>query len=1140
MKRFKYLLGVIALCLAVAVNAQSKKFEAQVVDELGEPCIGASVIVKGTTQGVMTGVDGAFSIDVPEGAEVEISYIGYVPQTITNFSITQITLVEDRQQIEEVVVVGYGVQKKSHLTGSIATVPMEDIQDLSSGDVASTLKGLMPGVSISGGDTRPGESASISIRGNNNLTSVGGSGQGASPLYVIDGYIYPNDVKIGNSTGNNLGAEAFNNLDPSSIESITVLKDASAAVYGSRAANGVILVTTKKGKLGEPQVSYNGNVGIADSWSHPAMLDAYQYGKLYNAITYADPRRTVSSYQPRTDIFQADELEAMKSLNYNLIDKYWRTAVTHKHSFNLTGATEKINYYGGVSYFNQDGNLGKLDYDRWTFRAGVDAKIGKNLKVGVSVTGDYGNKTKPYIKVGGSDQENDYRYMITHPLYIPEYVNGYAMSVLGPQNKKTDEYQNYHYDALQNNGDYQKTMSSNLNIGANVEYDWGGLIKPLKGLTMKFSYSKSIQSDKTNEFGSSYDVYTMNRRTGSGEHLYTPTDLIVDAEGTYEGTYEDLLNTTGTFIRTGGQSISNGDGESGSIRRTMSRTDNYQINFNVAYARDFGKHSVGALFSIERSESESEYLMGKATNPYPFGTNQSNSIDTTGTTESQFTRYESGSLSYVGRVNYAYDDKYLFEALFRTDASTKFAPKNYWGFFPSVSAGWVISKENWMQNATWLDFLKLRASFGLTGRDNLAGWQWQQFYNTDGYRGAIFGEDIGATTPTTSRIALNKNSAAVNPDSHWDKSYKMNIGIDWNVLSNRLGFNIDYWQQYDREMLIAFGQSMLPGTVGNQGPYQNYGEMNSWGIEFTATWRDRINQDMSYRVQLSTGYSDNKVLVKDWATGNTAYTDILPGGRTDTGLWGLQAIGMFRSFQDIEEFFNQYMLKPDGTYGTYMGMTKDQVRPGMLMYKDNGSYVNGAHSDVPDHQVDRDNDQIQMARFKSNPYGITANLGFDWKGLSLTAQLSASWGGYATFSNSLRSISANELEYRSMPAFWNPDNMFVYEDILDAENNVTVAQNRNAYYPNLAYSSVNGVESTFWRYSTAQVSLSRLTIAYSLPKKWMNAIGISSCRINVTGQNLVNFINPYPDKFMNATTGKGSYYAYPTLRKITLGLNITF
>ncbi len=1135
---FRVCLSLAALLFAFTASAQTQ-YKGKIVDEAGQPVIGATVIVKGTTSGTTSGIDGEFAIAVPAGAELQVSYIGYITENISDLAKTEIVLKEDKQQIEEVVVVGYGTQKKAHLTGSVATVPMDDIQDLATGNLASSLSGLINGVSVSGGESRPGENAKIYIRNANDLSEMGATSQ--EPLYVIDGYIYPNDVKMGN-TYVNLGSEAFNNLDASMIENISVLKDASAAVYGSRAANGVILVTTKKGKLGAPVVSYSGTIGLADTFSHPKMLNAYNYGRLYNAVIAADPKNTQLDHHK--GIFQADELEAMKGLNYNLLDKYWDTAVTHKHSLNLSGATEKANYFAGISYFNQDGNLGKLDYDRWTYNAGIDVKIGKGLKAGVRVTGDYGEKNKPYIKVGGgSNSEYDYRMLLTHPYYIPEYVNGLPISTYGPSNEQRNGVQEYHFAELQNSGDKQGTMTSNMNINLHAEYDLGTLWKPLQGLSVRASYAKSISTEKTNQSGTYYKIYKMQNRSGSGEHLYTPI-------AGQEDLYDELLLQSNNFVYgNNGSAVSNGSGQEyvvdpdtgeletkptpGYISRNMMRTDNYQMNFQVNYNRTFGKHTVGAMFSIEKSEAESEFVYSAISNPYAFGTGQSNSTASAYTvTEGEFRRFESGSLSYLGRVNYAYDDKYLFEFLLRTDASTKFAPNNYWGYFPSASLGWVVSKESWFaENVKWVDFLKLRGSFGMTGRDNLTPWQWKRQYALDKDKGAIFGEN--ASDPAGGRVALNKNIAAVNADAHWDQSYKMNIGMDLNVLNNRLGFTIEGYKQWDREMLIPYS-AILPGTLGNQSAYQNFGEMNSWGIEFSANWKDKIGKDFTYRIGINTGYSDNKVLVMDMKPqlSDDAYRTLLPGHRTDMGTWGMQCIGMFRSFQDIAEYFEDYGITK------YMDMTMDEVRPGMLIYKDvRGEHLDGLNYGAPDGIVDQELDQVRLSN-RSNPYGLTANLSAEWKGLSLTAQISASWGGYSFVPSQAISVSKAELEYTNMPSFWNPDNMFAYQDVYDASGNLVVAENRDGHYPNLAYSDVNSVASTFWRISGTRVRLNRLTLAYSLPKKWLQPIGISAVRVNVTGQNICDFYNPYPDKFIDPMAG--GYGSYPTLRKFTIGVNVTF
>ena len=1093
--------------------AQNQTVTGTVVDELGEPVIGATVTEAGTKNATVTDFDGNYKISVPKGAKVTITYIGYLPQTVKPGG--TVSLQEDRQSLEEVVVVGYGSQKKAHLTGSVATVDMNDVQDLAAGGLASTLSGLVNGLSVSGGDGRPGENATMTIRDVNSFGEIGSTAQ--QPLYVIDGYIYPNDVKVGN-VSQNLGAEAFNNLDPSEVESISVLKDASAAVYGARAANGVILVTTKKGKQGAPSISYSGTFGLTDEVARPKMLSAYNYGRLYNAIKAGDP--TSTTLNRTSDLFQLDELEAMKNLNYDLLDDNWKTAFMTKHSVNVSGATEKVNYFGSVAYFQQDGNLGKLDYNRWNYRAGVDVKISKWLSANLTVSGDYGKKNKPLLKVGGTNAEKDYNLMLTRPYYMPEYVNDYPITSYGPSNAKQNENQNYSFSVLQNNGDYSRNMSSNTNINASLSYDFGWS-KILKGLTLRFSYSKSINTDKTNEYGSSYNLYSMTRRFGSGRHLYTPL------EGMTQEEIEALYDASNFNKLT----LNNGD----YLSRSMIRTDNYQINFTAQYARDFGKHHVSALFSIEKSEAESEYLVGQVTQPYEFTSGQSNSAK--GTQSTTFTRSESGTLSYIGRVNYAYADRYLLEVLLRADASTKFAPENYWGTFPAFSAGWVVSEEPWFQNSkalSWVDFLKIRASFGLTGRDNTAAWQWMKVYALDANRGVIFGE--GTQNDSGRRITINKNNSAVNPDVHWDKSYKMNVGFDFQVLNKRLAINFDYYREWNREMLLNIVQS-VPSTVGTQSAAQNLGEINNWGWELGITWRDKIGKDFKYRIGLNTGYHDNEVLNMDWED-EYIYRQIVYGSRTDIGRWGMQCLGMFRSFQDIEEYFDKYMKKEDGTYGTYMGLSKDQVRPGMLIYKDvRGQYdpATGTY-EGPDHIVDKDNDQVCLSN-RNNPYGFTINAGADWKGLSLTAQFGASWGGYTTLPSQAISPQGS-IEYYNMPSFWNPDNMFVYSDIYDGQGNLLMEQNREAEYPNLMYSSINSVASSFWRVSAASVRLSRLTLAYTLPSKWFKSVGIKSARVNVTGVNLINFYNPYPDKFMSPMAG--TFGNYPNLRKWTIGVNLSF
>ena len=534
---------------------------------------------------------------------------------------------------------------------------------------------------------------------------------------------------------------------------------------------------------------------------------------------------------------------------------------------------------------------------------------------------------------------------------------------------------------------------------------------------------------------------------------------------------------------------------------------------------------MGGLFSIEKSEAESEYQMSKVYDPYSFTNGQSNSAS--GDKDTEFKRAESGSLSYIGRINYAYSNKYLAEFLIRSDASTKFAPENYWGVFPSGSLGWVMSEEDWFKNALpWVDFLKVRASFGMTGRDNTAAWQWMQVYAMDQDKGPVFGTGTGQGSDN--RISINKNNSAVNRDVHWDKVYKANFGVDFNVLKNRLSVTFDMYHDWNREMLMNIKQA-LQGIIGTQSAAVNLGEMDSWGYELSLTWRDKIGKDFKYKIGINTGYSDNKVLNMDFAT-DYIYRQIRKGGRTDIGLWGLQCVGMFRSFQDIEEYFAENNIT------RYLGMNKDEVRPGMLIYKDvRGALQEDGTYAGPDGIVDKDNDQVCLSK-RSNPYGVTMNLGADWKGLSLTAQINAQWGGYDVIDNSALK-PGDGLEYTNMPSFWNVNDMFSYQNIYDASGNLVVAENRNGSLPNLAYSSVNSIASSFWRISSTRVQLSRLTLAYTIPSSFVKKLGIQSARVNITGQNILSFYNPYPDNFIDPMC---SYGSYPTLRKFTVGVNLTF
>lgn len=1090
---------VFLLAFTLSAYAQNTRtVTGTVMDDLGEPIIGAAVKVVDSPVGTVTDIDGKFSLSVKEGSKLTISFIGYISQTITNLNNPKIVLMEDVAKLDEVVVVGYGTQKMKNVTDAIETLSTDEIKDLSVGSLGDALSGMMSGLHVSSGGGRPGSTPSLQIRQSSINTSVTptstrGGDADPSPLYVIDDFI---------ST-----EEAFNNLDVSEVESITVLKDASAAVYGARAAYGVILVKTKRGKVGTPSISYNGQFGFTDALKLPKMLSAYDYGRIYNAARAAGTSTSdTESDNLRTQYFQTDELDTMRGLNYDLVDKEWSAAWTQRHSLNINGGTDKATYFAGASYFSQEGNMGRLDYDRWNFRAGVNANIGKWTKASFQISGDMGEQNNARNGISGGGTDADFNSLMTHLPFVPDYIGGRPVVYTGMQNVSSNltAVQLYNFRAVQNSPDNTENQTNNMSINGSLEHDFGWF-KWTKGLKLKASYSRNIVNGKSNNIGTKINVYRLLNRGGSGGHLYTGDDIDLDE------------SNFGTFT------LDNGN----LLTRTMNKTDSYQMNLTLSYARQFGLHNVSGLFSIEKAESEYEYVTGNITDPFSFTDGQSNSTATGATQTTTFSRTESGMLSYIGRLNYSYADKYLFEFLLRSDASTKFAPENYWGMFPSWSAGWVMSEESWFnKEKLGIDFLKIRGSFGILGRDNIQPWLWTQLYSRNADKGPVF----GTSSNTSSGASFQMPQRGVNRDVHWDKTYKTNLGIDVRMLDNRFGITLDAYYDMGRELFTTFtGTSFYPTTVGTQATPENFGEVDTYGVELTLNWKDKIGKDFSYWVKLTTGYSDNKIKEAGFQA-TPGFDDIVRGERSDRGVWGYECLGMFRSYQEIEEYFATNNIT------SYLGNSKENIHPGTLIYRDVRGQRNADGSYGEKDGVIDENDYVKISHRANNPYGLTMNFGASYKNFSFSAQFGASWGAYALMQTNLRQESYSNMEYKNVSAIWK--DMYVYEDVLDASGNVTAAMNRNAKYPNLKYSAINGQASTFWKVSAANIRLRNLTVAYSLPKEWMKPLGISSCRLNLTCQNLLSFYNPYDGGVWD--TWAGTYGNYPNLRKFTLGVNVSF
>ncbi|QNL52250.1 SusC/RagA family TonB-linked outer membrane protein [Olivibacter sp. SDN3] len=1062
------LLAICFMLLAPDVRAisgiSSKKrvnIQGTIKNEKGEPLPGVSVTIKGTQTATTTDEKGVFRINLPTGNETLVfTYVGYVKREIAvgGERNLDIVLQEDNSSLDEVVVVGYGTQRKSHLTAAVETINMKDIEDLPVSNVAAGLAGRVLGLNVSGGTSRPGVPATLQLRNPSTLAKDGGTTQ---PLYVIDGII---QVDAQGQPDNSL----FNSLTQAEIESISFLKDAAAAIYGSRAANGVVLITTKRGETGAPRVNYSGTYGINDEMYRPKMLSAYDFGQYVNIMNgpYG------ANLNPgENNFFSEDELEHFKTINHDWLEPAWSSSYTTQHSVNASGGSERATYFVNITYFEQDGNLATLSYDRWNFRAGTDVQVSDNFKVGLQVSGNYADNTKTWNKVTNEVDNHDYQTLINTPRYIPMYVDGYPVRVPGGSN----DLSRYHFYEIERLNNLSKGVTKGMTVNLNAEYK----IPFVEGLSARVNYGRNMSSGMTRRIGTRYTLYTFDR-LGQNRHIYDGA--------TVNGEINVNNDNAISYINENAQS--------------------YQLNFTANYARKFGEHDISGLFSVEKAESESQRQSVSRENPL---------LTTTGSFREAFgefdgdTRdYEAGSLSYIGRLNYSYADKYLAEVLIRSDASTKFAPENYWGLFYSLSAGWVISEEDFF-NASGINFLKFRYSFGKMGRDDTQPWRWRQRYTYDVGNGAVFGGN------ENSSVGM-KMEASPNRDATWSDEYKNNIGVDMRFLDNRLSANIDGF--YNRGLnLLDNRTGNVPISVGGSVAAENFGEVDMFGIELGAGWNDHIGQDFTYGVDLRFSWSDNKVRVGNFNEQDLAFPWIAqPGHSNDNGVWGYDYLGMFHTQEEVDAYVSQYNITQ------VFGVNAENLRPGMLYYRDvRGPLQPDGTFAAPDGIID-DFDQVKLANRQSNLYNLGMTLRASYKSLSVSCVISGSFGGWAEFDGNSRSKINNDIStiYESRPVFWND----IYDPIL----------NPTGYYPNPHWNQISlNPTSEFWRVSSFRLQMQNFNINYNLPAKITEAIKVSNARVYFTCINPMYFYNPF-----NFKAPSTAYDAYPDLRTYSFGLNLTF
>ena len=1047
-----------------AVNSvqQSKKVTGNVSDAEG-PIIGASVVEKGNAgNGTVTDLDGNFSLNVKPGATIVITYIGYQKQEIVvgNQSNLNVTMKTDDKTLEEVVVVGYGVQKKKLVTGSTIEVKGEDIQKMNTTQVLGALQSQTPGVNIQAASGQPGDGFKISIRG-------AGTNGNTAPLYIIDGV-----------------AGDINNLNPADIERIDVLKDAaSCAIYGSAAANGVILVTTKQGKQGKIQVSYDANVGWANVYRMPKMLNAKQYMEVMDQVRFNSGE---SGYDWKSlmgeDLYNSYMDGSNEGTNWVEAIRN-KNAVTTSHSLNVTGGSDRSTFSMGAGYQYQDGvfgNVVKSDYRRFTFRINSEHVIYRNdkgmdvVKIGENVY--YQHKQNQGIQIGGQ-YSNELSNMLRANPAIPMYNADGSYTKAEDLKNWVDNYNSYSvnpvYKMLNQQSGHNKSINQNLHATGYLE------IQPIKNLVYRGQLN--------------YNQNTWTWRT------FLP---IFDANRTnadYFRTEDKATNQIGTSW---GWSTTN----------TLSYKFDLQKkhNFDVLVGTEYGESRPDFGFSLNATSSNS--VFGDMTHAYMSYMKNNNAAAVSGTPCD-----DSRSMSYFGRINYNFDEKYMLSAIMRADGNSKFAPGKRWGYFPSVSAGWVISNEKFMaKTVSWLDFLKLRAGWGQNGNAQTIGnfqWQGAFAYNTSSYYTFNGNPDQYVSGAAPSRLP--------NEDLTWETSEQLNIGLDARFLSGRLGFTLDWYNKKTKDLLVAVP---VDPTTGFSTQIKNAGTVENKGVELSLSWNDKIGKDFQYNVGWNMAYNHNEVTeVKSNQTYNNGGNDLLAQNtgymaRFEEGhpigyFWGYKTEGVMQNEADVQAYLDKNCKGNAANSKQGTG-----IKPGDLKFVD----VNGDG-------VVNDDDKTELG----DPHpdvtmGIT--LGASYKGFDLSVT------GFGAFGQQVA---------RSFRKFTDGE----YENFTTEVYDYWHGEGTSNKYPLLAHMNAGPnwqTISDIYIEDASYFRLQNLTVGYDFTKIWKNS-PFQQLRLYFAAQNLFT-ITGYKgmDPENGTAIGSDSWVTgvdvgnYPQPRTYMVGVNVKF
>jgi len=830
------LLGFVSLTFAQSIQVRGK-----VIDESGEGIIGASVMQKGATNvGTATDVNGDFTLNVPGNATLVISYLGYVSQEVrvNNQTNLSIRLSEDLQALDEVVVTGYTTQRRLDLTGSVAAVTNKDIVVTKNENVVNMLTGKLPGVRISQRSSRPGSyDAVIDIRGFN----TNDNSRRSSPLFVIDGVTRDYDY--------------FARMDPEEIESVSVLKDGSAAIYGVRAANGVFLVTTKKGtpQQGKVDITYTGNFTAQTFLYMPDGISPVDLFTLREEWLWQQFNNNYLVKRPTN----ADPVERQQYIDgkpgYNWIDLLLNDVTPqHQHNLSINGGNERLAYFFSLGYLNQQSAFSSGDYwsDRYNFRSNVDAQITNRLKARVST----GAVLTTNYEVRGSGWTDFKQIWLASPL-TPFYANDNPLYFNG-DNSRLFENNNMLAQTDADVMGYNLQKQRRLNGALSLTYDIPGV----KGLSASAMYDYSLSLPDTKTYRKTYSLYNYNPVTD----VYTPS------------------------VRSSPAGV------------TRSTTINYGTNMQLRlnYINRFGNHDVNALLLFEETYVENDNF--SAYRDLLLSSDQLFAGERNGNTNASATGnqvYDRLSQAIVGQFAYNYSGKYLADFRFRYDGSSKFPADSRWGFFPSISLGWRLSEEGFLKNNfEFLSNLKLRASYGELGDDNATDNYPSTFvgYNIDGGNVAWYYNSVLTNGVSTTGIP--------NPNLTWYKAKMYNIAMDFGVLSNKLTGTLDIFKR-DRSGLLARRGSLIPGTTGAELPLENLDSDRIWGYELELQHHNRVgginyfvNGQISATKMMRTHYTETPA--------NNSYDKWRnkTSGRYTNIWWSWESGGMFKSIDEIRSY----------------------------------------------------------------------------------------------------------------------------------------------------------------------------------------------------------------------------------------------